>query len=502
MQAVQPYLAEGHLKHRGCVYIYRSFSTLQNIDPSFNFLNIRRPQKACVEPLSYSSTVAHWPRQILKMPVPLFNYPREIRDRIYHFCLALHIERPSDYKRRNVLGCTNILRTSKTVYAEAIEQVYKDEVVIDVPLEGLPMFRHPLAQGFPTFFADNAGLTKPKPFLPQRFSELQFLRLRNIALVIYLPALGESEVKVSEHKRWPMTEHTIVALKRVLPGYLRELEKALRKSTHLRSLRVFIRRTRADYALTDEALDYDSQLEIHTLLPNLLATAWKKGAWVQVGRRKVYACESGHEGDYLIPNLLEGTCQRGAYAYKMIEPPIDWQKDHDRQERDLWRKMRKSETVLPQLRTDTDELTGEITFRDHPLIPKPEEVETGNEKGFKNGLTPHELVPECRKCYALFANKQGLLQHLVHKPSHKIEFRQKRLNKMVPWAMVGMPRTCKVCGCPFALYNQILDHYGKYPSHEQDSIVPMYVEDNRWWRRMCEEAEQVRDFAMVSGHMS
>src|SRR5690242_14579556 len=62
---------------------------------------------------------------------------------------------------------------------------------------------------------------------------------------------------------------------------------------------------------------------------------------------------------------------------------------------------------------------------------------------------PYRLVPECRVCYALFANSADLAAHLRARPAHNRRFRFKRRNELAAGVNSIGHRTCRTCALSF-----------------------------------------------------
>jgi hypothetical protein len=99
---------------------------------------------------------------------------------------------------------------------------------------------------------------------------------------------------------------------------------------------------------------------------------------------------------------------------------------------------------------------------------------------------PYSLIPECRTCYRVFAFRQGLRSHLAAKTSHKIAFRRKRYNTLVPWASRFPTRVCWTCARNCGNLSELQRHLEKNPDHQQHGMLPRWTEDNaaldRYWK--------------------
>lgn len=448
------------------------------------------------------------------------DLPREIRDKIYLLVLrpdcighGVYADECEELHHHptNFIGTTKLFRLCRAVHAESIELVHMDEVIFAIESRGVPLFRHPRAFGLPGFWKRAWGISTPTPSVPQRFSELQFIRLRKIALTIDLPQMNfdedpqdlgdgqEANLVMSE------TQETFGGLKLKL----RDAAKALRKVTHLQSLRIFLKHRDTGSLPQAAVAKFDHQLGIPKLILNVIKAAWDSvddRCRIQLGMLSRYRYDETQDTEYLLGFLLESAMEQGVGVKRMPDPSPGWNDKVVARLDTLEQTVVDSDTVYPIPEGAHDELTGRYFIRDHPLLPagnhEHAQVSTKyREKPFHGLTQPYEIIPECRKCYAIFPSDDDLKTHLRKNPTHMVDFRKKTLNNLVPYAKHGKPRVCKVCGRGWLRYPDQSAHEGNV-GHGRRSVIPMYRADNDWWEKKCREAEIKCDMGMVSGRVA
>lgn len=124
-------------------------------------------------------------------PKDFRDLPSEIRDHIYRHLLRPGQD-PSDEfygfgslmrgVRVNAVGCTKVLVLNKETYSEAMAIMEKMTNHLHLEGAGRKSFRHPLANGKPSFF--HSWAPSSATFVPDMLSELEFVNLRNVTVWI------------------------------------------------------------------------------------------------------------------------------------------------------------------------------------------------------------------------------------------------------------------------------------------------------------------------------
>ena len=92
------------------------------------------------------------------------------------------------------------------------------------------------------------------------------------------------------------------------------------------------------------------------------------------------------------------------------------------------------------------------------------------------GNAVYELISECRVCYRLFGSWEDLKAHLDDSPTHKVPFRVKAFNEIVPSARRGGWLKCPTCAEEFDCKR--LDQHLDRTGHRRWGMIPRYKEDN------------------------
>ena len=168
----------------------------------------------------------------------VFDFPHEVLDKIYfHFFRPdCHIDTPTfchTYHEctRTHRGCTNILLMCSGVYFEAVEVLHLHENAIFFKATRGLLFRNMRDFGRPRLMnCDKRGF---QCFMPPRFSELSFLRLRRVAIVIDVPNtyLVSSDVTAEYPVKLAMLKTNISSM-----------TSAIEKSSELQQIRLMIKR--------------------------------------------------------------------------------------------------------------------------------------------------------------------------------------------------------------------------------------------------------------------
>lgn len=146
------------------------------------------PEAATFQPLRSTAapTVARTgekPKQVMS----LLDLPAEVKDMIYDELLRPDLYSFDDCiyqgKSRNAVGCTNILLLNRQTYSEAIAVIQTMSNSIVLNGSGRKVFRHPLANGKPSFFHSYARCATT--FVPDSLSELEFINLRKVTIVVF-----------------------------------------------------------------------------------------------------------------------------------------------------------------------------------------------------------------------------------------------------------------------------------------------------------------------------
>ena len=146
------------------------------------------PEAAAFRPVPSSSAPAiaetgYKPRQVMSF----LDLPFEVREMIYDQLLRpdLYSFNDCDYqaRSRNAVGCTSILLLNRQTYSEAIAVIQTMSNSIVLKGSGRKVFRHPLANGKPSFFHSYARCSTT--FVPESLSELEFINLRKVTVVLF-----------------------------------------------------------------------------------------------------------------------------------------------------------------------------------------------------------------------------------------------------------------------------------------------------------------------------
>ena len=123
-----------------------------------------------------------------------------------------------------------------------------------------------------------------------------------------------------------------------------------------------------------------------------------------------------------------------------------------------------------------------------------EEIEKRHEEAFKVMPSPtqkYQLQPECRHCYELFGDWEGLKAHLATNAHHETVCRYKEYNKLVDDAQIGGWVKCHECGRVPAGMHALWHHMAaKKHRNRKASIIPRWKEDHAlydekewaWWK--------------------
>lgn len=482
-----------------------------------------------------------------KTPLGFLGLVQDIRAIIYVFLL-----RPDCQSLKDQQPChkphfhdephserTSILRTCKTVYSEAVEVLYKEEVVVEVPYRGQPVFRHPRMAGRGDCFAFVAP--DQKVLVPQRFSELQFLRLRKIALIIPLPQIDP------RHKR---RSHIGKDYEYNAQFKIRDLTKALSKSINVESIRIFLTRRAYDHphlvhpsmpsyngpkppGLPKQEAARDQELRLLTLLAKLIMMAADKGCKISLGRHDIFSIQESHNDEPLVPRLMRVASEAGVRIEGMNDPPSDYVRLGDDPYMPVLVPFQpKDAQYRPHI--IVDRLTGEQSqpateiqpideFQPYDEAQPTDEVKPIDRVQPKlvyglleedltgvNSITPYQLLPECRSCYALFSSIEQLHNHLEAHTDHRTSFRAKAWNVNLIPDRDSRGKQCELCadealrGRDQDWWN-MMNHIKTY--HEDfagasDLIIPRYEEDREWWKvqwKKFEEGKMEKGAASVLG---
>ena len=374
--------------------------------------------------------------------------PRELRDRIYIYTLRpdCHIPDPHTCDKHHV-HLTNFLRTTKLlclcrqIYHEAIELLHHGEVETAITFQSTPLFRHPKAFGQPLLF--NSEVRSTRCFIPPSISELEFLRLRKISLVINIPYEGCIT-------KWKSSTFPTCNILARLRRHIRDTVAALRKCTHVETLKLVLRRLE-DFSgwSFNQPTTYPAMQQ---LLRPLIGVAVIQGFKVAVKK------ELGFDAwDYLndeIDDPLVGCIREIAQAAGVL-------------------------AELPsETRSVNDWPTPPLHVPRGTIRPTVLETDLTNLQG--NATKPYHLTPECRTCYQLFSSTFGLHNHLKAKPGHRRSFQKKRYNVLTTNVQMYGKRKCWTCAAEYSSLCYLKKHLEEM-GHERHGIVPRWAEDNEEW---------------------
>jgi hypothetical protein len=382
------------------------------------------------------------------------DLPEEIRARIYNYVLRPdckldhgHCSKQHEHCER-FHGCANILRTCKTVYLQAIEHLQTQQPELFVPCTGMSVFRHPKAFGKPGYFGPPTCTEFP------RLTELQFLRLRSLCLVIdcdYHFGPGDNPSALKQK--------------------LYDVAKALPKSRYIRFLRLRINRMLEDDSST--YIQDDKQFRVRAGIWAIVLAAESQGCEVVIDRDPRWIADGkGNDDEPLIPWLVQKAYAVGIYVERapdLVRDVVD--NDSEVGGRGLW------EAEVEVNNVDEVNLEGTI----YGLL------EEDMTRWPKSGATEYSLTPECRHCYALFGTRAELRDHLARRPDHAVPFRVKQRFEVVAERVQYPAMSCRVCAASFS--GAKWREHNRETGHHRADMIPMYVEDDRWWNALCRRAK-------------
>jgi hypothetical protein len=98
----------------------------------------------------------------------------------------------------------------------------------------------------------------------------------------------------------------------------------------------------------------------------------------------------------------------------------------------------------------------------------------------------YSLIPECRKCYAMFREQIDLDVHLAQNPKHKVPFVKKRYNELYKRsATIDVTKhKCRVCENSFDSLVKFDKHCEKFKHTRtrEHGIVGRWKQDNGWYK--------------------
>lgn len=308
-------------------------------------------------------------------------------------------------------------------------------------------------------------------------SELEFVRLRKLALVIPLPL--EDQTVWEPRKVWTGQEL------RKYHRKLKDIAAALAKCTQLETVRLLLDRNKSDdlsRGKMKKIMRKDRFYGTAKLLMNIVRAADSTGATLSLGRHQIFeTVNHSHDTEPLVPWLLQTSLHEGIVVEREQDPPKDWKQNFD-EEYQSWATSRHIPgDKASRLKWEVASLTGEAFLK--PKVLQSSLVYGMHPKdlwGVTTDDPDFRLIPECRECYAIFSSREDLEKHLKKNPSHQIPFTSKTYNQLDEYFWKDSWRKCPTCGECFLCLGEWHGHIHEY-DHDRATIVPRWTEDNEWW---------------------
>jgi len=333
------------------------------------------------------------------------------------------------------------------------------------------LFRNPKANGKPNLY-ESATRTSDC-YKHQRFTVLETLRFTSIQLIFDCNYIRGSDARTQK-----------------LVADVHEIVQVVEKSTHIRTLAIFVLQIRLG--------DSHMQSELLTACKDLVSACEKKEVTLVLQyspdnlkddcykREEVTHQPSSSESagavytNFLVAYLhgIAAVFNVTVTQYERGEEPYQ-----DLNQVDIYNNY----TVLYR-----SHLCHSLAALLHPAVHtmsidrvEPELAPMYLTPGFYHPHTlnkPYELIPECRSCLSTFASREDLRHHLQQYPRHSIQFRRKKWNPISPYGTNKGARVCWTCGYSCNALDRLDAHLDAY-SHRRHGIVPRYMEDNAAWDR-------------------
>ena len=375
-----------------------------------------------------------------------------------------------------------LLTLSPRIYFEAIELLHGHENVITINCTSkVPLFRKARDFGKPGMFS----CSKPgnSVFIGPRYSQLQFLRFRKVALRLQLPGVNTGIEAALEYLA-RFEEKLLVML------------DTLQKSPNLRQVRLLIDRSQdLDYHAffflgrtrnvfwEGHSLHHRVDNRIKKVLRHFISVIHSKGIKTSAEEHRIYHGRAD-----------EGQKKIG-FRPEVHDPLVAWVNAVT----PLELRSKPAFSYHMDLSFTMTDARGDTLLMQHVYYDAedkyPDSCVKEEEQRFidsfgKAGNAVYELIPECRACYRLFGSWEDLKAHLDEVPSHKQSFRAKEFNKIVPSAGRGGWIKCPTCADVFDCKR--LDQHLNRTGHRRWGRIPRYKEDNWMYNRKNQERQQVR----------
>ena len=334
----------------------------------------------------------------------------------------------------NFIGCTKILGLCKQTYIEAIEFLHLQDVRMSITSKPGALFRRPDAFGMPGYFYNDKHSTRF--FVPPRFCELQFMRLRHVELEFDLTGTDKAH---ESRKRGNLTRHVAT------------VQEVLRKSNSIRSLII---------ALTvagTGSLESDGWI---------VPSSSHKFALVSIFTPLIHTASHSSITISFSSNLPR-------FAISVL-PPTEFLAV-------ILNKLCDTECPTTTILPDRSSGSGDSSTRsldDEIQAHAPVEK---SKLGYK-------LIDECRKCLQVFDSTLSLHEHLEEHPTHQQPFQKQRYNVIHHKAISGRggSRKCPTCALNFTTENSLYAHMEKQ-KHQRHGMIPRWKKDNKradkYWER-------------------
>ena len=402
------------------------------------------------------------------------DLPREIKDTIYFMVLrpdcktdfedfcGLHHD-CIDYTQ----GRTNLLLLCSGVYTEAVELLHQHENVLVLSGKKGSLFRNARDFGRPGKFThERRGSTC---YIPSKFCELQVLRFRALAVCVVVPKI-----------RWAQRGSLDLDRLSNLESEIEQLTITIKKSRHLQTLRILIKRhfdQDEEWITPDDERKNEKDM-VATMRP-LVNAAIEVGIKFAAEEDRMYRPKGRQQGGRIV------------FKDQFGDPLVSWL--------NLFTPTYLRPKFKFEYRMNTDGVYLD-DFGDSEVIPfdppycgcgkllfpvecvEEEDLRLRAQYNRSRPTVKYQLLPECRSCYSLFSTWEDLKQHLVNLPKHKTPFQTKVWNTIRDDAAYGEKVKCHWCAYqpPPGMLYVLEEHYQVYPWHEIDYIIPRWKEDN--WR--------------------
>lgn len=377
----------------------------------------------------------------------LFAFPWVVREKIWRELLKPENSTycvnkwTSKPQSTNAVGCTTALILNKTIYSEVIDILLEADNYLYLSGDDRKLFRHPLAHGKPNFFHAEAKASAVA--FPTGLSEIEFAGLRKI----------EVSFKWGMN-RWGKSNGGLLK-------HIEEMVGAVEKSGTMKEMNLTIQ------------------------------------------------CKASSDREYILERAADELAQVVDAIRPLIELAIIKQiilKATEDQCFKVWPSRRKHE--VEWIETYHDPVVEHIN--DHQALQVSNAAVIAQSEKLKHpekedivSIHEFELVPECRKCKAVFKTQGELKNHLETAPTHQVKFIKYRENRIHRFAESGGSRhACLVCARSYHGRAKLDEHIEK-EGHDRDpkmGIVGRYVKDNGWYNSVIMAGQVEAAYEDVEHH--